>query len=216
MTPTPAATVTPERPAPAAVQMPLITPIRPFILQRSATGTAVANTAAPTSTPVTGDLFDLSRYRFDYETALTLYRQVIEDETLLAWNPALLMWGPGGWPGNGRPPDLTDPHERERLTAYAYYRLMVVYAAKADARRVLLTYEILSGTYAPESAGYPYAELGTEFWWRYQVHQDVGFSCSRARRYTDYHPDTILTPLSTTVYGRFGRDYTRDDICPFW
>jgi hypothetical protein len=102
------------------------------------------------------------------------------------------------------------------LTAYAYYRLMVVYAARADARRVLLTYEVLVGSFGPESAGYAYAALGTEFWWRYQVHQDVGFSCSRARRYTDYHPDTILAPLGRDVYGQFGRDYDRDDICPFW
>jgi hypothetical protein len=227
--PTPTATVTPERPAPAVVEMPLITPIRPFILQRSATSTAVANTVAPTSTPVTGDVFDLSRYRFqvaqaaddalfagEYEAALALYRQVIEDEALLVWNPALLAMEPGVWQGNGRLPDLSDPNERERLTAYAYYRMMVVYAARADARRVLLTYEVLEGTFEPGSAGYPYAALGSEFWQRYQVHQDVAFSCSRARRYTDAHPGEILGPLGRDVYGRFGRDYGRDDICPFW
>lgn len=181
--------------------------------------------AAPAST--TGTPFDLSRYRFrvsqaaddalvagDYQTALTLYRQVIEDNSLLPFNPGLFL-PPTSRQLNGHPLDLTDPAEPDRLAAYAYFRLMLVYAAQDEGQRVLLTNEIIQGTFPPESAGHPYALLAAQFWRRYPINQDISYACSRVRIYADDHLDEVITPLGDAFYGWLGRGYSRDDLCPF-
>lgn len=146
----------------------------------------------------------------DYERALAFYRQVISDDQLLGWSPGQLL--PDSAYGGGATP-TPDPDERQRLSAYAGYRTMLVYLVQGLLPEAESAYATLRVEFPPGSAGWPYVELATVLWEAYAAQEEIGPACDAAIEYAMDHYEAILEPLN--FYGSFNRDYNPADICPF-
>jgi hypothetical protein len=148
----------------------------------------------------------------DYGRALALYQQAISDEQLLGWSQGQL------WPDSAYGTDPTptpDPNERARLSAYAYYRTMLVHVAQGSMSEADLTYGTLQERFPAGTAGHPYSELATVFWKAYSASRDSAAACNKAVEYATTHVDEILDPLGSDFYGFSNRDYAPEDICLF-
>ncbi len=148
----------------------------------------------------------------DYGRALALYGQAISDEGLLGWSQGQL------WPDSvyGTAPTPTpDPDERARLSAYAYYRTMLVHVALGNMSEASSAYGTLQEQFLPGTAGHPYAQLATVFWEAYNAHGDLVVACNKAVEHATAHAGEILAPLGSEFYGFNNRDYAPDDICIF-
>jgi len=102
--------------------------------------------------------------------------------------------------------------EYDQLSAYARYRIMIIYLNKGwdgDAKTI---YQTLQEKYPKENPGYPYVEMATEFWNEYQLSHDVASACNKAITYATDHKE-ILEPLGS--HGLWDKNYTPDSICPF-
>jgi hypothetical protein len=147
----------------------------------------------------------------DHARALAFYNRAISDETLLGWSPGQL------WPDSAygtAPTPSPDPGERARLTAYATYRMMLVYVLQGALTEAQAAYETLAQM--PEQAeGRQYADLAREFWEEYSVRGDLASACARAVAFAEAHAEDVLAPLGSAFYGYHNRDYGADDLCPF-
>jgi hypothetical protein len=136
----------------------------------------------------------------DYEAALALYEQAINDDELLSW---------------------TLPDERQYLTAYALYREVLIYAAQGNVGTAQTTLDRLTAEFAPpqpdggEPAGSPpgsvFVSLAEVFWGDFAVNRDVSMACTltvaRARMYPE-----ALEVLNS--FGYANRRYVASDLCP--
>lgn len=160
---------------------------------------------------------DTETIRRDYDSALKSYQAAIFDDKLKSWTQEV-------WRDLSQNQDsqiLSYPHiekmpfnqdEYDQLSAYARYRIMIIYLKQgwdSDAKTV---YETLVEKYPQGNLGYPYAELATEFWNEYQSSHDLTFSCDQAITYATQHTE-ILEPLGS--HGLFDKHYEPDSICPF-
>lgn len=168
--------------------------------------------------------YELPAYRFqavqdgddaaqagDYARALASYKQAISDEGLLGWSQGQL------WPDSAygmSPTPTPDPDEGPRLTAYATYRMMLLYVLQGNLAEARVAYGTLEQL-PQDAAGRPYADLAVTFWEEYSASGDAAAACARAADFAEAHADDILALLGTGFYGHQNRNYEGDEICPF-
>jgi len=147
-----------------------------------------------------------------YDRALAFYKQAISDEGLLGWSSGQL-WPDSAYGGQSTP--VPDPEERERLTAYALYRVMLVYALQDDKAKAQSTFEQLQADYPEGTAGQAYARLAAAFWDSYNARGNVAVGCKKAVQFAAAEAEMVLVSLGGGMYGADNRDYRAQDICPF-
>jgi hypothetical protein len=115
-----------------------------------------------------------------------------------------------------------DPIEYAQLTAYARYRIMLLYVLHGWDKDAGTVYESLQKKFPPNSPGRPYVELATTFWNQYQGSHDIKLACDKAVDYAKAHPE-ILSPLGNCDVGKFFCEdhglqslrYEPESVCPF-
>ena len=154
----------------------------------------------------------------DYAPALELYALILNGG-LESWSEAdrenFLTQYQAGVSGRPTPTSLPiDLVEKESLSAYARYRIMLLYLLQQDESQAQVVYNTLQRQYSYQQPGYSYAELATAFWTEYQLSRDMGQACAKAMDYAVVHPE-ILKPLGSDYHGWQSDIYEPEDICPF-
>jgi hypothetical protein len=135
----------------------------------------------------------------DYENALSLYQVVLQNDSLLEWEHPL-----------DRSEGIIDRFAaRNRMSAYAYYRIMLTYVVLANSDDALRAYETLQGKYAKDEVTRPYADMGAEFWVEYQASNDVKSACAKVILYAESQ-QAVFAPFRDT----YDIDYGPGALCP--
>lgn len=160
---------------------------------------------------------DTETIRGDYDSAVKSYQAAIFDEKLKSWTQE--VWrdiSQNQDPENLRYPDVEkmpfNQKEYDQLSAYARYRIMIIYLKQGWESDAETVYQTLIETYTQGRLGYPYSELANEFWNEFQISHDLILSCNQAITYATKYPE-ILEPLGS--HGLFDKYYEPEDICPF-
>jgi hypothetical protein len=164
--------------------------------------------------------------------AIIGYEQALYDETLLPWSEADNRCT-GCDPNN---PDtavtldlmteqviaegglVPDPLERDRLNAYAHYRLLLIDASQGNIAASEMHLTALQTEYADS----PYAELATIFYDNFDSGGDLAGACSVVKDYAA--ENSIFSPFIHYNYigtetalldEKTGLHAEQDDLCPF-
>ena len=148
---------------------------------------------------------DRETMRGNYEKALTFYNQTLSDPNLKGWSEELYhqQWDTFHALNEKIPaptPAPTDPNEREILTAYVHYRLMLIYSVQGDEEQAKAEYGLLSDL-SPEDPGYPYKGLAAVYWEEYQNTKNPIASCTSTRKYAERNADDIYDPINDNWHG---------------
>jgi len=128
----------------------------------------------------------------EYPEALQLYQKVIEDDQLMDW---------------------VDPSvERERLSAYATFRIILTHLLSADPSQAEMVYRTISSNYPTGSEGAPFAAMADAFWAEYEDTNNISVACSAAQAYATSHSESLLEVL---YFGYANPTYEAEDICPY-
>ena len=164
---------------------------------------------------------DYATLKGQYDKALNLYQQVIFSDALEWWSDARgknnIAQAEASWNALPTPtlpaPDLT---ERENLSAYAYYRIMVLKVLQGDMAQAQNTFRTLQATFPTGKPGAVYAELAAAFWNTYKATSNVENSCQAAIAYANANTNAVLHYIGEQNYHPWpSLDYQPDDICPF-
>lgn len=164
-----------------------------------------------------GDYFSLAG---EYDRALAMYQRAITSPNLQWWSPELRNY----WRSFGQStPPVEDKNEYTALSAYSYYRIMLLYILENRRISANSIYHEIQTRYKGKPVGKAYAELATAFWEEYTVTQNIRNACEKAIAYTEEYPGEILPYLGNTrnladlsiFHGFESLDYEPEDICPF-
>jgi hypothetical protein len=168
---------------------------------------------------------DRATLRGDYERALAYYEQTMFDEKLEWWTPERQAYEEAKFAfplvptPTPLPVPIPDPRERPHLTAYAQYRIMLLYIRRGMWAEAQTTYDTLQKNFREDQSGYIYAKLATTFWMEYQATSDIGQSCNKAIQFATARPTETLSYLGDTTrshyHGWQSIEYQPKDICPF-
>lgn len=160
---------------------------------------------------------DRETERGNYALALKFYQSAIFDDKLKSWTQE--VWrdlSQNQDPQNLSYPDIEkmpfNQSEYDQLSAYARYRIMLLYLKQGWMSDAKTIYETLMEEYPQGNSGYAYVELATEFWNEFQSSNNLISSCTKAIIYATNNSE-ILEPLGS--HGLFDRFYSPEDICPF-
>lgn len=129
----------------------------------------------------------------DYQGALVLYQRVIVDQTLSDW---------------------IDPEvERANLSAYAYYKMIVVYYTLDSDDFAQLTYEQMRESVSVDDDAYAYVMMAEAFREAYLAEGLVS-GCEHAQGFARGESELILDPLGPGVFGYANPEFTLEDLCP--
>lgn len=158
---------------------------------------------------------DNQTLRGSYDIALKSYQAAIFDDKLKSWdretwyklvNEATKI----------EYPDIQkmrfDQTEYDQLSAYARYRILIMYLARDWESDAKIVYKTLTEKYPQGNSGYRYVEMAAEFWNEYQLSQDLAKSCAKVITYTELHVE-VLDPLGS--HGVFDEYYKPESVCPF-
>lgn len=123
------------------------------------------------------------------------------DEAISLYNLSLTSSGLENWYNN----------DRDVLSAYALYRLLLAYAFTED-DRLLSTQQTILTNYADVASAPPYAQMALDFWNALQVTNNLHAACLRAQEAVLARPEA-LTLLNR--YGSRSPTYAAADLCPF-
>jgi tetratricopeptide (TPR) repeat protein len=162
----------------------------------------------------------------DYDQALQMYREAIENKQLEWWSWDRFLYEMNAESSlEGIRPTLVptlrpDPQEYPNLAAYARYRIMLLHILRGDPAEAQASYDKLRLDFPGGKPGYAHAEMAVAFWTAYQRSSDIGQACAQAVKYAAEHPDEILAYLGNNDYNKwhFGSQslvYTPEDVCPF-
>ena len=129
-----------------------------------------------------------------FEQALPGYGRVVDDTGLIDWVE----------------PEL----EKPSLAAYALFKIALTHLLLNQADLAQTTFDRLFADYPPGAVGYPYAELARKFQEAYPA-GGIPNGCAAARQFAADHPQEILVPLGSAVFGYANPDYSPLDICPW-
>ena len=134
----------------------------------------------------------------DYQQALSLYVEAIQNEKLAHW-----------YEHNYFVP-------LKRTQAYAYYRMMLTYVVQGDLENALERYTTLQNQFANDEDANPFAMMAARFWDNYQATQNIASSCDQVVSYAQAKPVVLsLFKLYPYSYGvTLGYDYQPKDLCP--
>lgn len=136
---------------------------------------------------------DQASRRGDYPIALVLYDQVINDMALQDW--------------------VTPDQEQLNLSAYAHFKLVVVYALQGARQQAESTYQNMTILYPPALVQYAYEEMAVVFLSAFDLGgQPAG--CQAAQEYATQRALQVLTPLGSSTFGYANPDYSPQDVCP--
>ncbi len=125
-----------------------------------------------------------------WQSALSGYREVRSNETLLAW---------------------TIPSEREILRGYATYRLVIVYARLRDGRAETMLNALLAEN--PEGTpGAVYGAMANAYMENFRAGGNISTACQAALAVASARPEALTTLNS---YGYANPIYSWGDLCPF-
>jgi tetratricopeptide (TPR) repeat protein len=142
---------------------------------------------------------DVAFLNEDYENALSLYQIVLQNDSLLEWEHLL-----------DRPEGTIDRFAaRNRMSAYAYYRLTLVYLAQNNTDEATKAYNELQRRYGGDEATRPYAEMAMKFWDAFQSSMNLGDACKQAVAFAESEP-VVLSPFDNV----FDDAYSPANICP--
>lgn len=168
---------------------------------------------------------DRAFWNRDYETAMGLYRRVLDDLSLLGWSEELYMQQGEALAaiqlGTATlTPAPADPNEHKVLSAYARYRIILTHNAQGNLDQAEAEYTALLRDYASGQPGQQYAVLASVFWNSYGNTGDLAYACSAAREYAIDHDRDIFWPIDFIWHGWQSPGYTGtpnhlQNICPF-
>jgi len=127
----------------------------------------------------------------DYEAAVALYREAID-------NPDLVVWKE--WLNKGET-------ERADMHGYARYRLVVVYTLLGQRSKAQEALEEVER----EQLDHVYAGVARAFWDGYTLDDDLAAGCAAAIAYAAEHPAALE---ALNEFGYANPIYTLEDICP--
>lgn len=158
---------------------------------------------------------DVAALRGDYAGALTLYQDVIFSDQLRSWS--LDDWQrlrdlAGDYPDPSQMP--FNPAEHAALSAYARFRIMVLYVRQDLSVDAATVYRNLLDQVSADGAGASYRELARVFWEAIQANPDLGSACAAAVTFVKQRPE-LLDPLGNSDGRMWGRYYQPKDVCPF-
>jgi hypothetical protein len=129
----------------------------------------------------------------EYQVALVLYDQVIN-------NPDLLDW-------------MEKEEEKLNIGAYARYKLVVVYALQGNLERAQSFLDEIDSVYSVNIPQRVYIDMAIEFLIAYeQGGQEAG--CLAAHQFAALNAGQVLSPLGSLTFGYANPDYTPLDVCP--
>lgn len=147
----------------------------------------------------------------DYEKALASYQRAIFDEQLLDWKE-ILFYDPPIFIETAPDPD---PNERQRLSAYSRYRIMLLHVVENRLDSAKEVYDTLQEMFTEGSVGHAYAELSTAFWQEFSINSDIAASCSKAIEFASKNQEEILAAFSSEYYRYTTHIKEPEDLCPF-
>jgi len=154
------------------------------------------------------------------ERARALYRQVLTSDKLLGWPgqefDATRIAARDSLGGPTPIPAPPDPAERPNLSAYAFYRLMLLDLLEGQQPQAEADYRALQSGYPAGQPGAAYAEMGRAFWDELLSSGDPARACQSAIDYASAHPDEILHYLGDQSHSWQSHFYEPRDVCPFW
>lgn len=137
---------------------------------------------------------DQAARKRQFEQALSIYGRVVDDTGLIDWVE----------------PELEKPN----LAAYALFKIALTHLLLNQPDQAQAAFDRLFADYPPGSVGYPYAELAQAFQEAYPA-GGLPNGCAAARQFAVDHPQEILVPLGSAVFGYANPDYSPQDICPW-
>jgi hypothetical protein len=129
-----------------------------------------------------------------FEQALLGYERIVEDASLIDWME----------------PEL----EKSTLSAYALFKIALTHLLLNQPDQAQSAFDRLFADYRPGEVGYPYAQLAQAFQAAYPA-GGIPNGCAAARQFAVDHPQEILIPLGSAVFGYANPDYSPVDICPW-
>jgi len=169
---------------------------------------------------------DRASMRGDFNLALSLYQQAINDPELEWWVPekraGLIQAFFNSQSDMSTFPTPTalqpDPAEYDHLAAYAYYRIMLVYIAQGRLSDAQATYTQLRQKFPSDTAGSIYGLLAERFWNAYSTTPDMAAACTLTLEFVAHNKDAVFDYINGRDYYSPRRiDYFNgtDYICPF-
>jgi hypothetical protein len=156
-----------------------------------------------------------------YDRAMQLYQEAISNQNLEWWSierrdyEQIIIDAPWFHTPTPSVKPMEDKTEYYRLTAYAYYRIMLLHIVQGHESDAGTVYKTLQQKFGNDSYGRPYVEMATAFWNTYQSTHRMYDSCAVAIQYAVAHAE-ILTPLGDGwAYGSQSHTYVPADVCPF-
>lgn len=129
-----------------------------------------------------------------FPEALNGYSRVAEDASLADW--------------------LDPPTEQANLAAYALFRTALAHLLLEQADQAQAAFQRQEADFPPGTVGRAYAEMAQAFRAAYGA-GGIPSGCAAARQYAAEHPQEVLVPLGSPVYGYANPDYAPQDICPW-
>ena len=156
----------------------------------------------------------------DYTRAMDLYQQVIFSDYLDWWSKekalqrsesnSLLIQGlitPTPLP--------VDTTERSILSAYAYFRIILLNILEGNQAEAENTYNTLVEQYEVGKPGYAFVEMASSFWNEYLSSHDIHQACSKAVEYAEENQASTIQYLGSDYHGWQSHAYSPEDVCPF-
>jgi hypothetical protein len=129
----------------------------------------------------------------DLEGALALYQRVVTDPTLDEW--------------------VDVENERANLSAYARFKLIVVYMLKDQTEFAGIVLNELQAAYPEGSQQHAYVRLAEAFWDGWES-GGIPAGCAAAAAYAEEHAEAVLAPLGPAAFGYANLEVSPADICP--
>jgi hypothetical protein len=133
----------------------------------------------------------------DFAGAIEMYNRVIADDTLRDW---LVEAG------------VDKPADRANLTAYAWYRIMLVQARLGDVASAQAAFDRISTDFPVDTPGHEYQDLAQIFWTKYQATSSLSEACVAVNAQANNVTDAID---GLNAFGYANRQYVANDMCLF-
>lgn len=160
---------------------------------------------------------DRAFQRWEFEEALKLYQQVLNDQKLKGWSEAhfqqmqdTVMAEVSGTPTQTPLPD--DQRDYSTLAAYARFKILLIHVAQGKIDQASGEYERLQQDFLQDQPGSGFASMAKEFWAEYSSGHGLAAGCAKARRYANDHPTQTSDQIDANWHGWQSPEL---DICPF-
>lgn len=135
----------------------------------------------------------------DYTVATTTYERVISDDALQEW---------------GAVSGIIDPaEERTQLTAFARWRLVLVYLLTGETENAQSAYDQLQADYPPGTTGHDVSAMAGTFWMAYLIEDSVAAGCTEV--VTAAMSKTAVQDFFNWNYGYANPYWEPLNLCPF-